>query len=96
MPKCNHCDGTGSLSKDVFKDLDCPHCDVALERVQLEGWLDHQGIQISAPEAWLIFSSGKVAALEQAAMLIESCIGTWHESDSEALQSAAEKIREAK
>lgn len=67
---CLRCNGTGSLSKDLYGDLDCAHCEVATERVKLNAWIAAPP-EMDAHEvsAWLIYQAGKAAALEQAAKL---------------------------
>lgn len=35
---CECCSDTGSMSKDVGGFLDCPYCDAAYERGDLETW----------------------------------------------------------
>lgn len=35
---CEHCSDTGSLRKDVGGHWDCPYCDVAQQRTDLENW----------------------------------------------------------
>jgi hypothetical protein len=35
---CTFCDDTGSLSKHVTGHLDCPYCDAAGQRADLEAW----------------------------------------------------------
>ena len=59
---CNHCDDTGSLSKDLHGYLDCPHCLVATERAELEQWALKNGIRCNDIAAlWLVYMRGKEA-----------------------------------
>ena len=62
---CAHCNGTGSLSKQLDGYLDCVHCDAAEERAKLESW--SKGQLAVAPSAaawaWMIYLHGKSAAL---------------------------------
>ena len=59
---CEHCNDTGSLSKDIDGFLDCPHCDVAIERAGLEQWARRELAAASGLAAmWLIYQHGKAA-----------------------------------
>ncbi len=35
---CDHCNDTGSLSKDIGGFIDCPYCTAAHDRTELEHW----------------------------------------------------------
>jgi hypothetical protein len=60
---CEHCNDTGSLSKDIDGFLDCPHCDAAIERAGLEQWAGRELTQHSGLAAmWLIYQHGKATA----------------------------------
>ena len=63
--KCEHCDDTGSLSKDAEGFLDCTHCDVAEERVVLEHWAGKQKLDCGLTALWLVYQHGKAAAAAQ-------------------------------
>lgn len=60
---CSACNDTGSLSKDVDGMLDCPHCDVARERVRLNVW-DFKFMAKHPMESalWLAFQRGRASA----------------------------------
>jgi hypothetical protein len=63
---CIHCADTGSLSKDLEGDLDCPYCDVAIERVALEDWAARTRLLYGSESSlWLIYQYGKAAAASQ-------------------------------
>lgn len=67
MSACDHCDGTGSLSKQLEGLLDCAHCDAARTRVLLEGWcrtyIPRGASQSTA--AWLIYQHGQLAGFNK-------------------------------
>lgn len=58
---CEHCNGTGSLSKDIEGQMDCVYCGVARERADLEIWALRQGIRVGIVDLWLIYQHGKDA-----------------------------------
>lgn len=62
---CSQCNDTGSLSKNLWGDLDCPHCDIADERVAVEKWV-RQHTCADTVDAWLIYQRGKAAAMQPA------------------------------
>lgn len=55
---CETCHDTGSLSRDLHGDLDCPHCDVASQRAQLDDWLRDNAPNAHPVDAWLIYQRG--------------------------------------
>lgn len=55
---CIHCNGTGSLSRDLHGYLDCTHCDVAAERVMVEHWARANTPNCDPVDAWLIHQHG--------------------------------------
>jgi len=59
---CTQCNDTGSLSKDIDGHLDCPHCDVAIERAGLEQWAGRQRLDCGLAAMWAIYQHGKAAA----------------------------------
>ncbi len=64
---CDHCNDTGSLSKDIGGYLDCTHCHTASEREHLDNWIReqrHEGVMehVGRIDAWLIYQRGKAAA----------------------------------
>lgn len=62
--KCDRCDDTGSLSKDMHGYLDCPFCDVSDERASLGLWLsENHPTCDDCVTAWAIYQHGKTAAL---------------------------------
>ena len=69
---CEHCNDTGSLSKELWGDLDCVHCWAAVERTALNGWLrerqraDGMG-RIDYIDAWTIYQHGKAAGAVEVA-----------------------------
>lgn len=62
---CSQCNDTGSLSRDLHGCLDCPHCDIADERVAVEAWVK-QYTCADTVDAWLIYLRGKAAAMQTA------------------------------
>jgi len=62
---CDRCDDTGSLSKDPEGYLDCPHCEVADERAELERWASKELKKSAGARTWVwtIYQHGKTAAL---------------------------------
>jgi len=58
---CTECNDTGSLSKDINGDLDCIHCDVAIERAGLEQWASREKLACDLAAMWLIYQHGKAA-----------------------------------
>lgn len=62
---CEHCNDTGSLSKRLSGHLDCPHCDIADERMRLEAWARRTSPGVHQIDAWLIYQHGKAAAAGQ-------------------------------
>lgn len=56
---CEKCDDTGSLSKSLYSDLDCPYCDTAIERAGVEQWAKRETPKASSIDAWLIYLHGK-------------------------------------
>jgi hypothetical protein len=63
---CDHCNDTGSLSKDLDGFLDCAHCDIAAERAKLEAWADAQGLDCYySAHLWQVYQHGKAAAASQ-------------------------------
>lgn len=64
--KCCHCNDTGSLSKDLEGDLDCAHCDIAVERVALEKWAAQTRLMYGSESSlWLIYQHGKAIVAGQ-------------------------------
>jgi hypothetical protein len=55
---CPVCADTGSILKTLYADKDCVHCEVAIERVELEQWLSAEHIKVDPAEAWLIYRRG--------------------------------------
>jgi hypothetical protein len=58
--QCQHCNDTGSLSKDIAGHLDCAYCDAARQRAELESWYvevkkQHDVIDL----LWLAFQRGR-------------------------------------
>lgn len=65
---CEHCNGTGSLSKSLEGYLDCGYCDVAEERRDLEAWAHHKVAQHGAAAAmWLAYQHGRSAGAVEVA-----------------------------
>ena len=63
---CIHCNDTGSLSKALDGYLDCPHCDVAEQRRDLEAWAHRKVAEHGAAAAiWLAFKHGMASAAGQ-------------------------------
>jgi hypothetical protein len=62
---CEHCNGTGSLSKSVVGFPDCVYCDVAQERTQLEVWARRNAPSAGLVDLWAIYQYGKAAAAGQ-------------------------------
>jgi hypothetical protein len=60
---CEHCNDTGSLSKDVEGFLDCTHCETASERVMLESWAGKQKLDCGLAALWAVYQHGKAAAV---------------------------------
>lgn len=58
---CEHCNDTGSLSKDMEGFFDCGHCDVAQQRTELEAWADAHHVECYSADLWLIYQHGKAA-----------------------------------
>lgn len=58
---CTHCDDTGSLSKTFSGYLDCAHCDVARQRVELDK--DFGNVDNDSLVRWMIYQRGKAAAI---------------------------------
>lgn len=64
---CTHCEGSGSLSKELGGELDCAHCDAAVKRAALNNELkdmdpaDHRG------RAWVAFQLGRLDGLTASA-----------------------------
>lgn len=64
MSSCEHCDDTGSLSRQIEGLHDCTYCDVAETRVFLDAWCRTyipRGASKSTA-AWLIYQHGKASA----------------------------------
>lgn len=63
---CAACNDTGSLSKELHGLLDCPHCSVASERVQLAARA-HDWVRENDPIVclWLAYQQGKAAVASQ-------------------------------
>jgi len=59
---CAHCNDTGSQSKNLHGYMDCAHCCVAEERVQVNIWADRTAPTVDQVDAWLIYQHGKTAA----------------------------------
>lgn len=59
---CTRCDDTGSLSKNPYGHLDCPHCEASTERAALDGWMRDNAFRVDAADAWAIYQHGKAAA----------------------------------
>lgn len=57
--KCQDCQDTGSLSKDISGMPDCAHCNVAVERVALENWALRHRINCDVVSLWLIYQKGR-------------------------------------
>lgn len=62
---CEHCNDTGSLSRDLHGDLDCPYCDIALERIAVKTWARRHTPDCDPVDAWLLHQHGKAAAAGQ-------------------------------
>lgn len=62
---CVHCNDTGSLSKSDAGYLDCPHCDVAQERADLEAWARRNAPSAAMLDVWAIYQRGKAAVAGQ-------------------------------
>lgn len=66
---CQHCNNTGSLSKDIDGHLDCGHCDTARERADLNAWaaahLKH--VSSASAERWALYLYGQAAAAARGA-----------------------------
>jgi hypothetical protein len=60
---CIHCNDTGSLSKSLEGDLDCVHCDVAVERVTLETWVKQSKLT-GYSLYWMLYLIGKQNVFE--------------------------------
>lgn len=56
---CTHCNGTGSLSKSEAGYLDCIHCGVAEERMNLEAWARRNAPSAAMLDVWAIYQYGK-------------------------------------
>jgi hypothetical protein len=57
---CEHCNDTGSRSKDIGGQLDCVHCQAAQQRVELEAWYKAVKNQyITVDLLWLAFQRGQ-------------------------------------
>jgi hypothetical protein len=63
---CEHCNGTGSLSKSVTGFLDCP-CGVADERMRLEAWARRNAPSAGLVDLWTIYQFGKAAGAVEVA-----------------------------
>lgn len=63
--KCQHCNDTGSLSRDLHGYLDCTHCDVAAERVMVEHWASAHAPNCDPVDAWLIHQHGVQMGAQQ-------------------------------
>lgn len=63
---CTHCDGTGSLSKQLYGHQDCTNCDTADKRMELDEWCraNVPPFANKSTAAWLIYQHAK--AEEQA------------------------------
>lgn len=61
---CAHCDGTGSLSKDLLGYLDCTKCEAASERVVLEHWVRTEKLNCTFADAWRIYQHGMAEGAE--------------------------------
>jgi hypothetical protein len=67
---CTHCNDTGSLTKELWGDLNCAYCSSAVERAALGDWLkqrqraDDIG-HVDYIDAWTIYQHGKAAAASQ-------------------------------
>ena len=66
---CGYCNDTGSLSKQAWGQLDCGHCDVALERMRVEAWARRAAPATSAIDVWTIYQFGKAAGAAEHASL---------------------------
>jgi hypothetical protein len=62
---CEHCNGTGSLSKSVTGFLDCIYCNAAEERAQLEVWARRNAPSAGIVDLWAIYQHGKAAGAAQ-------------------------------
>lgn len=51
---CQRCNGTGSLSRDLHADLDCIHCEVAVERARFNIWVQKNVPYACLVDAWVI------------------------------------------
>lgn len=61
--KCDRCEDTGSLSKELAGMLDCASCPVANERAALEKWAKENKVSyVTETDLWLIYSYGKLVA----------------------------------
>lgn len=60
---CNHCNGSGSLSRDPDGMLDCL-CGIADERAALDLWARRalKDAPSASTERWMIYQRGKQAA----------------------------------
>jgi hypothetical protein len=59
---CAHCNDTGSLTKQLWGYLDCPHCSAAQERTDAVIWAQCVTPDVDPIDAWLIYQHGKTAA----------------------------------
>lgn len=64
---CEKCNGTGSLSKQLWGYLDCPHCGTAEERTDAVIWAQCVTPDVDPIDAWLIYQHGKTAAAQSKA-----------------------------
>jgi len=62
---CSHCNDTGSLSKTTWGQLDCAHCDTAMERMRVEAWARRIAPLVQLHDVWTIYQYGKAAAASQ-------------------------------
>lgn len=81
-PACEHCDDTGSLSKEIEGQMDCAYCSVARERADLEVWALREGLRAGIADLWLIFQHGRAQGLEDAEKACEKVEEDYRESQS--------------